>query len=246
MPTAKSGAAKAKKTQKKTSKPKKAAKKTSARPAARKAKTARKKPPARKKATKAAPSRSKPSSRTDSARPTTARKRTASPVFGVSPTYLEALGEYEKAMAVFHRREFDKAAAMFETIIAEHPGEKDLTDRARVYLNLCRQHTAREGRVRGFEDHYNRGVFHVNRGEHAEAVELFEKALKLEPDSEKVHYALAAALALRGDTERAMEHLRRAIGMNDANRLLARKDHDFEPLRGRAEFEELTGTAGAS
>jgi hypothetical protein len=43
-----------------------------------------------------------------------------------------------------------------------------------------------------------------------------------------------------------MEHLRRAIGMNDANRLLARRDQDFEPLRGRAEFEELTGTAGAS
>ena len=243
MATRKTSARKTKTVRKSTGKKKAkparspAAKRSSASRASKKKAAVRKKTATvRKKKTAARASgvrrKSKPKGRAKTA-------REGSPLFGVSPTYLKALGEYEKAMTVFRRRDFDRAETMFQRLAQEYADEKDLADRARVYLNLSRQHTERAARLRGFDDHYNRGVYHANRGEYSDAVAMFEKALKLDPKSEKTLYGLGAALSRMGESARSMQYLRQAVELNGSNRLLARRDEDFHSLKGTPEFDEL-------
>ena len=45
-----------------------------------------------------------------------------------------------------------------------------------------------------FETHYNLGIAYTNAEKYSEATEEFEKALKLNPDSDVVYYSLAVAL----------------------------------------------------
>jgi hypothetical protein len=58
---------------------------------------------------------------------------------------------------------------------------------------------------------------------------------------------MSVALASRGDSGQALEHLRQAISLNPENRALARQDPDLEPLRGIEEFREiLDGSPGSA
>lgn len=88
---------------------------------------------------------------------------------------------------------------------------------------------------------YNQGVFQFNRGNTAEAIELFEKALKVEPRADHVFYSLAAAYARLNDTAKAMDALRRSIGIRPVHRSHARRDLDFVVLRNNEDFQQLTG-----
>jgi tetratricopeptide (TPR) repeat protein len=163
----------------------------------------------------------------------------------MSPGYVKALADYEKAMAAFHRRDLERAETLFQKVLDLHAAEAgDLADRSRVYLAACRKQTEQAERPRGFDDHYNQGIYHANRGEYREAAAMFEKALGLEPRSGKAHYALAAALAQLGEPARALDHLRRAVAADGANRRLARHDPDFGPLQDSPEFEEAITRTG--
>src|SRR2546426_631406 len=68
---------------------------------------------------------------------------------------------------------------------------------------------------------------------------IHEKALQANPKDEKVHYVLASTLAAKGDRREALEHLREAIELNATNRIYARNDPDFEPLRDDENFQNL-------
>ena len=71
---------------------------------------------------------------------------------------------------------------------------------------------------------YNQGVFELNKGNTSGAIELFEKALKVEPRADHVYYSLAAAITIR-----------------PVQRSHARRDLDFASLRNDQDFQQLTG-----
>jgi hypothetical protein len=50
---------------------------------------------------------------------------------------------------------------------------------------------------------------------------------------------LASTLALKGDRGEAVKHLREAIDLNATNRVYARNDPDFEPIRDDENFQNL-------
>jgi Flp pilus assembly protein TadD len=89
------------------------------------------------------------------------------------------------------------------------------------------------------EEYYNYGVALINARNIAEARTHLEKALAIAPGSEHIHYALALAQALAGDLAGAHVNLRRAIELEQRNRLLARQDADFAPLAHQAPFRSL-------
>ena len=68
---------------------------------------------------------------------------------------------------------------------------------------------------------------------------MLEHALQNNPKDEKVHYVLASTLALKGERREALEHLQQAIELNATNRVYARNDPDFEPLRDDENFQNL-------
>ena len=59
------------------------------------------------------------------------------------------------------------------------------------------------------------------------------------PGTDHIHYALALAQALGGDSPSAHENLKRAIELEPRNRLIARQDADFAPLAHQPPFDAL-------
>ena len=57
---------------------------------------------------------------------------------------------------------------------------------------------------------YDRGVIELNRGEYGAAQEMFERAIKREPEAAHIHYGLAATRARLGSVDLALQSLKGA------------------------------------
>jgi tetratricopeptide (TPR) repeat protein len=82
-------------------------------------------------------------------------------------------------------------------------------------------------------------VIELNRGEYVAAQELFERALRREPEAPHIHYGLAASRARLGAIETALKSLRRALDLQPTLRIRAQRDPDLSPLRSDPEFDLL-------
>jgi tetratricopeptide (TPR) repeat protein len=166
----------------------------------------------------------------------TVQKPTRTPV--QDRRYQQAVDLFTKGVKALGRKDFDRARELFDALFEEHPDQKELLERARTYRAMCSK-TRRPGRPKTFEELLNYGVILHNRGEFAQAVKFLRQALEVQPRNESALYCLAAAQARAGDPDAALQTLRSAISANPATRALARKDDDFEPLRGALEFRTL-------
>lgn len=143
---------------------------------------------------------------------------------------------------MFNRQDFATAKSAFVGLLAKFGEQAEIVARVRTYLAICEQRLARSPSVpRNPDALYNQGVFQLNKGNTTEAIELFEKALKVEPRADHVYYSLAAAYARLDDAPKAMDALRRAIGIRAVHRSHARRDLDFYGLRSNEVFQQLTG-----
>ena len=160
-----------------------------------------------------------------------------------SPSTLAAVRAFEQALRVFNRQDFVTAKNAFVSLLDKFSEQADIVARVRTYLAICDQRLARTPSVpsRNSDALYDRGVFELNRGNADEAIESFEKALKVEPRADHVFYSLAAAYARLNNVTKALEALRHAIGIRPSNRSQARRDLDFASLRSNESFQQLTG-----
>ena len=159
-----------------------------------------------------------------------------------SPGTLAAVRAFEQALRLFNRHDFGAAKSSFLSVLSKFPDQAEIVARARTYLAICDHRLARSPSVpRNADALYNQGVFELNKGNVDDAIELFEKALKVEPRADHVFYSLAAAYARLEDVSKAMEALRRAIGIRPVHRSHARRELDFVNLRSNEDFQQLTG-----
>jgi tetratricopeptide (TPR) repeat protein len=150
-----------------------------------------------------------------------------------------ALKNFGSAVKYFQRRDYEKAAALFEKVAAGPV--REMADRARIHLRYCNRKRHHEKRPRTAEVCYARGVAALNRHEYEQALEYLNKSDKMTPNQEYVHYALAAAYGLQGDPDNAFDHLEAAIRLRPQNRVQARHDEDFQVLAGDPRFTRLLG-----
>ena len=156
----------------------------------------------------------------------------------------KAIKDYEEALKLFMKRDYSKASHLFEALIRDFPTEREVGDRSRVYLNVCRQQTAAASpKPKTPEDLYLHGVVASNDGRLEEAAEFFEKMIKTDPGGDRGYYALAALCGLRHDRAGAVANLAKAIELNARNRIQALNDADFDSLREDAEFMSMLGKA---
>jgi tetratricopeptide (TPR) repeat protein len=157
----------------------------------------------------------------------------------VDPLVQAQMKLYEEAMALFHQQKFQRAKQELEKVIAGP--SKELADRARTHLRITEQRMkpAADQNPKSPEDHYQRGVAMMNLGRWDEARESLEKARKLAPKADHVHYALAALDCLTGEADSALANLKIAIDLRPANRYHARNDEDFNFLQEDPRFTEL-------
>lgn len=74
-------------------------------------------------------------------------------------------------------------------------------------------------------------------GEYEQAVEELARVHAEQPEEAGVLYNLACAESMSGRHEDAIEHLRRAVELDDSFAGLARSDTDFDPIRARPGFD---------
>jgi tetratricopeptide (TPR) repeat protein len=218
-----------------------ASKKPAAKKKTTKKKAASSKPQVRAKASKkkAAPAKASASKKTK--RPTKAKakatkKSTQRPRLS---TFSAALNLYETGFKLMQSEKFDKAKKAFDALIKEFPNETELLDRAHVLTQACdnRIREARKTpRPQGADEYYEVGIAELNGQDIDKALEHLQNALKLSPKADHIHYALAAASALNGDREAALDFLGKAIQYRDENRFLAVNDEDFESLSQDSDF----------
>jgi tetratricopeptide (TPR) repeat protein len=152
----------------------------------------------------------------------------------------KALKEFEKGVNLLHKQNYADALGRFETILNQYQEEKELVDRARIYLGICRSQLDRKtSQPKKPEEFFYHGVMKANEADFDAAVGYLGRALQANPKDEKIHYVLASTLALKGDRGEAVKHLREAIDLNATNRVYARNDPDFEPIRDDENFQNL-------
>ncbi len=154
------------------------------------------------------------------------------------PRYQSAIRNFEIAARAFQRQNYEKAKEIFEKLASGEVFE--VAERARVHLRLCEQRLGRPTQgPKTSEDFYALGVGELNARQLDSAVEHLTKAQKLDGNQDHIRYALAAAYALGGNTEAALDHLRAAIELRPENRFHARHDDDFHRLSQDPRFRSL-------
>ena len=151
-----------------------------------------------------------------------------------------ALKSFERAHKEFARGHFGTARDLFRSLIDQHAGVSEVTARARIYLAIAETRLRSEASLpRDPDSLYDRGVIELNRGDFVSAQELFERALKRDPDAADTHYALAASRARLGSVEPALQSLERAVELKPVLRVRAQTDADLVALRNDPESERI-------
>ncbi len=155
--------------------------------------------------------------------------------------YEKALLAYNQAMKVFRKGNLIKAAEMFKMFSEKHASEKELKDRAQIYLDICTERQKKEKvQLNTFDDYYQYSVYKINQGEYKEALKLLEKALQMKPKEGKIFYLMADAYCLMGNKAECLAQLKKAIQMDKFFSILAQNEADFEPLREDKKFNLIT------
>lgn len=145
--------------------------------------------------------------------------------------YQKALAAYGQAVKEFHRGDFEKAAESLAGFIEKYPAERELLDRARVYISICKKRPKKETvTLKTFNDYYQYSVYKINMGNHEDALKLLEKALEFKTEEGKIFYLMAAAYSRLGQTDACLENLKKAIQKDRFFSTLAQNESDFEPL----------------
>jgi len=153
-----------------------------------------------------------------------------------------ALVLLEKGIKLIYQKEFKKARLEFKSLVEGHPAEPEILARARTYLQICeREESALKKQSVSNDQLYNLGVMEHNRGDYDKAILHFRHSLEKNPGSDHIYYALAASLAMKGESGEAIRNLGKAVELNEENRVYAKNDSDFATLHELKEFGDLVG-----
>jgi Tfp pilus assembly protein PilF len=147
--------------------------------------------------------------------------------------YKKGVDAFERAVKTLHKGDIEKSRDLFETILTGFPEERELTDRAKIFIEVCdrKSQASRSYKPEDVESTVAYGVFLHNKGDYESAVSSLERAVEMDPKNDHAHYCLAASYARSGDARGATRHLKRAVSTDLYNRVLALTDADFDSLR---------------
>ena len=172
-----------------------------------------------------------------STEPPTAKSTGAGPSGQRRSTYVEAVALYEKGFAALQQHDYNNALVLFERILSSFPEERELHERVRLYLNVCRRHaTPPTTPPQSIQERLYASTLALNGGRYDEAISHLRLVRDEDPDNDHALYMLAVAHAQRGEHAESIAHLERSIALNGENRGLARRDPDLEPLHDDEAF----------
>src|SRR5262249_25533048 len=115
-------------------------------------------------------------------------------------TYFEAVAVYERGLEALPRHEFPRATELLESVLRQFPGEKELHERVRLYLNVCRrQATPREPAPETVDERLFAATLAINGGQYDQAIAHLRLVRDEDPDNDHALYMLAVAHAQRDE-----------------------------------------------
>jgi tetratricopeptide (TPR) repeat protein len=178
-----------------------------------------------------------------------ARPRREAPAPQLPPPpspHLDAIAIYERGVRALQAREYGSAAEILQSVIDRYPDEKELHERARLYLNVIRRQTAPlDSTPKSSEERVYAVTLAINRGAYDDALAALTVLRDEIPDDDRVQYMLAVAHAQRGELSAALSCLERAVALDPENRAFASQDADLEPLRRDPMFRTILERAPA-
>jgi tetratricopeptide (TPR) repeat protein len=162
------------------------------------------------------------------------------------PGFYEAVAIYERGVQALQRHDYATGADLFRTVIDKYPEERELLERARLYLRVCERETQRQAPPPQTAGEFvYAATVALNAGDHSGALSHLQRAISADADNDHAHYIMAAALSLRGRSEEALQHLQRSIALNPENRSQARQDPDLDNIRQHQGFRSALEAAPA-
>ncbi|MEO6237512.1 MAG: tetratricopeptide repeat protein [Vicinamibacterales bacterium] len=153
---------------------------------------------------------------------------------------------YERGLQALQRRDFAASADALRLVIERYPDERELLERARLYLKVCeRELEPKEPAPKTAAEWVYAATLSLNAGDEANAYQHLQRALSADSRHDHAHYMMAVAVSRRGDISGALDHLRRAVALNPENRSIARQDPEFDSLREAAGFRAALETPPA-
>ena len=160
--------------------------------------------------------------------------------------HLDAIAVYEQGVRALQAREYGPAAEILQAVIDRYPDEKELHERARLYLNVIRRQTIPlDSTPKSREERVYAVTLAINRGAYQEALAALGALQAEVPDDDRVQYMLAVVHAQRGELSEAISCLERAVELNAENRGFASQDADLEPLRRDLQFRTMLERASS-
>ncbi len=157
--------------------------------------------------------------------------------------YQATIKNFELGVRAFQKRNYDKAAEIFEKLA--HSEVREVADRAHMHLRLCKQRVGRAAPApKSADDFYTLGIGCLNTHQFGLAIEHLSKADKMKPHQDHIQYALAVSHSLGGNPDAAIAHLEAAFTLRPENRIHARRDEDFHGLVADPRFRRLIYVAG--
>src|SRR5262245_57764975 len=162
------------------------------------------------------------------------------------PTYHEAVAMYERGLQALQRRDFAASAEALRSVIERYPDERELLERARLYLKVCeRELEPKEPAPKTADEWVYAATVALNAGDEGTTIRHLQRALTEDARHDHAHYMMSVVAARRGDAVTALDHLRQAVSLNPDNRSLARQDPELESLRDDAAFRAVVETTAS-
>jgi len=126
------------------------------------------------------------------------------------------------------RHDFASGLVSFRSVIQGYPGERELVERAHLFVRVCERETARRPPTpQSPSESVYAATVALNAGDSATALTHLNQALQQAPESDHAHYVMSLALIEMGDKSGAYEHLTRAISLNPEIRSTAIQEPDL-------------------
>jgi tetratricopeptide (TPR) repeat protein len=153
---------------------------------------------------------------------------------------------YERGLQALQRRDFAASADALRNVIERYPDERELLERARLYLKVCeRELEPKEPAPKTADEWAYAATVALNAGDESTAIRHLQRALAEDARHDHAHYMMAVVAARRNDVTGALDHLRRAVALNSENRSLAKQDHELESLRDDPAFRAVVEAAAS-
>ena len=160
--------------------------------------------------------------------------------------YQKALTAYGEAMKSFHQGKNDRAEEHLLAFLEKFPQERELADRARLYLKICQERIGKSRErmmLKTEEDYFYYSVYKMNQGDYEGAAKLMEKARDLAPKDGRTLYLSSVLACIMGQTEDCLEYLKKAVHADKLYAILAQNEADFEPLWEDKKFKVIVKLA---